>query len=466
MLAFALVAAACGSGDSDTTTGATETTAGGDGGGGGGDIVTVSLTARCKANPPTEDGRCFNLRDAVPAANAALEAAGDNRRIELTIIQDNADWGPYKTEFVLASDAGEAPDIMVSGHEDIGPWSASGIIQDVTALLGNFSEFDDVIDSLWLSTEKDGARWGVPQDAEARPMYYRKDLLLELGWSQAEVDGLADAVASGSFTFEDMIDTAEEAIEAGVVDEGKGWWHRPVDGPDFLYYYYAAGGEITESGSDALIFDKAAALKVYEAVGDAADRGVVARTRLDGDWTNWNTDVANGDVLFWFGGSWQWADWAENFIADLGGETYLFENVGFSAIPGLAAGTGQPITLTHPLVYMVSRDADAELALTLIAKATTKELNTTYAVASGHLGILNSQATYAPYTDARLLSEVLPLLEFTTFLPNSEFFSPWATAYFLGFTAAESGELSPADAVDVAVAQVVNELGDNVKVIG
>lgn len=462
MLAFALVAAACGSSGDDTTT----TTVDGGGGGGGGDIVTVSLTARCKANPPTEDGRCFNLRDAVPAANAALEAAGDNRRIELTIIQDNADWGPYKTEFVLASDAGEAPDIMVSGHEDIGPWSASGIIQDVTALLGNFSEFDDVIDSLWLSTEKDGARWGVPQDAEARPMYYRKDLLLELGWSQAEVDGLADEVASGSFTFEDMIDTAEEAIEAGVVDEGKGWWHRPVDGPDFLYYYYAAGGEITESGSDALIFDKAAALKVYEAVGDAADRGVVARTRLDGDWTNWNTDVANGDVLFWFGGSWQWADWAENFIADLGGETYLFENVGFSAIPGLAAGTGQPITLTHPLVYMVSRDADAELALTLIAKATTKELNTTYAVASGHLGILNSQATYGPYTDARLLSEVLPLLEFTTFLPNSEFFSPWATAYFLGFTAAESGELSPADAVDVAVAQVVNELGDDVKVIG
>ncbi len=457
MLALALVAAACGSSGDDTTT----TIAGG-GGGGGGDIETVSLTARCKANPPTEDGRCNNLRDAVPAANAALEAAGDNRRIELTINQDNADWGPYKTEFVLASDAGVAPDIMVSGHEDIGPWSASGIIQDITGLLGNFSEFDDVIDTLWLSTEKDGKRWAVPQDAEARPMYYRMDLLLELGWSQAEVDGLPAAVASGSFTWEDMIDTAEEAINAGVVDSGKGWWHRPVNGPDFLYYYYAAGGEITESGSDALIFDKAAALKVYEVVGDAADRDVVARTRLDGDWANWNTDVANGAVLFWFGGSWQWADWAENFIADLGGETYLFDNVGFSAIPGLAAGTGQPITLTHPLVYMVSTGADAELALTLIAKATTKELNTAYAVASGHLGILKSQETYAPYTDARLLSEVLPLLEFTTFLPNSEFFSPWSEAYFLGLTAVESGDLSPTGAVDVAVAQLENELGSNV----
>jgi len=47
---------------------------------------------------------------AVGAANAALAAAGDDRRIELEAIQDDADWGDYKTEFELASEAGEAPD--------------------------------------------------------------------------------------------------------------------------------------------------------------------------------------------------------------------------------------------------------------------------------------------------------------------------------------------------------------------
>ncbi len=465
-LVFTLVAAACGDSDSGdaaapaTTAGATAATAEA-----GAGIELVSLTARCKANPPTEDGRCNNLLRAVPAANDALEAAGDNRRIDLTIIQDNADWGDYKNEFVLASDAGEAPDIIVSGHEDIGAWATSGIILDVTDKLGTYSEFDDVIENLWTSTELNGRRWGVPQDAEARPMYVRTDLLAALGWSQAEIDGLSEAVATGAFTWEDMIDTAAEAVDAGVVDAGKGWWHRPVNGPDFLYYYYAAGGAITAEGSDALIYDTAAALKVYEVVDDAVQRDVVVSTRLDGDWTNWNTDVANGSVLFWFGGSWQWADWAANYIADLGGEEYLFDNVGFSAIPGLAAGTGEPITLTHPLVYMVSADtADVDLSLQLIAKATTKELNTEYAVASGHLGILESQATYAPYTDARLLSEVLPLLEFTTFLPNSPFFSPWSEAYFLGISAVESGDLTPAEAVDVVVDQLMNELGDNVTI--
>ncbi len=426
----------------------------------GGELITI--VARCKANPPTEDGRCNNLLRGVVDANAALAAAGDDRRVEVQIIQDNADWGDYTTEFELASDAGQAPDIIVAGHESIGTWATSGIIVDVTDLLGNYEEFDDVIDSLWVSTELNGRRYGVPQDTEARPVYYRKDLLLELGWTQAEVDSLPADLASGAFTWEEMFDTAEAAVKAGVVDKGNGWWHRPKNGGDFLYYYYSAGGDLLDE-SGALIYDTAAALIVYELVGDAVARDILVDTRLDGDWTNWNTGVATGDVLFWFGGSWQWADWAVNFVSDLGGEQYLFDNVGFGPIPALEAGTNEPTSLSHPLVYMVSSATEhPDLALMVISKATTKELNTEYAVTSGHLAILNSQATYEPYTSAVFLSAVQPILEFTTFLPNSPFFSAWSEAYYLGIAAVESGDLTPEEAVKVVVDQLKNELGDNV----
>jgi inositol-phosphate transport system substrate-binding protein len=423
----------------------------------GGELVT--LVARCKASPPTEEGRCNNLLRGAVDANVALEAAGDTRRVQVQTIQDNADWGDYNTEFELASSAGEAPDIIVAGHESIGTWGTSGIIQDVTDLLGNYPEFGDVVDSLWSSTELDGRRYGVPQDAEARPMYYRTDLLLELGWTQAEIDALPADLASGAFTWEDMYDTAEAAVAAGVVEKGNGWWHRPLNGPDFLYYYYSAGGELLDD-SGALIYDQAAALKVYQTVADAVDRDILVETRLDGDWTSWNTGVANGDVLFWFGGSWQWADWAANYVPE-GGEEYLFETTGFGPIPALASGTNEPTSLTHPLVYMVSETADAELALMVISKATTKELNTEYAVTSGHLGILTTQEDYPPYTDSVFLSEVGSILEFTTFLPNSPFYSAWSEAYYLGILAAESGT-SPEDAVAIVVDQLTNELGDDV----
>ena len=201
---------------------------------GEGGIEEITLVARCKASPPYENGRCDNLVAAAGAANQALAEAGDNRRIALKTIQDDADWGDYKTEFELASNAGEAPDIVVSGHEHIGDWATAGYLVDITDDLGNYPEFDDVIDSLWTATELNGSRYGVPQDAEARPMYYSKPLLRELGWSEEDIESLDDRIASGEYTLQDMFDTAAEAVAAGIVEPGDGWWHRPSNGPDPL----------------------------------------------------------------------------------------------------------------------------------------------------------------------------------------------------------------------------------------
>lgn len=427
----------------------------------GGELVT--LTARCRAGD-VELGRCNNLVAAAGAANAALAEAGDNRRVEVQIIQDNKDWGEYKTEFELASQAGEAPDIILSGHEHIGDWAPAGLIIPLDDVLGQHPEFEDVIDSLWDSVTFQGQRWGVPQDAEARPLFYSKLLLSQLGWSAEEIESLPERIASGEFTWEDMLDTAAQAVEQGVVEPGNGWWHRPLNGPDFLYYYYAAGGEITGEG-DALIFDQAAALKVFQILEDATqNRQILSPSLMGMEWNDWHATVAPADkVLFSFGGTWFWPDWAKNYVADQGGEQFLYENIGFAPIPALAGGSNKPVTLTHPLVYMVSAGSEhPDLALLVIAKATTKELNTSYAIESGHLGILESQASYTPYTSAEYLSDVLPLLEFATFLPNSPYWSQWSEAYFLGIQSVEAGDLTAEEAVEVVVDQLQNELGENV----
>ena len=166
-------------------------------------------------------------------------------------------------------------------------------------------------------------------------------------------------------------------------------------------------------------------------------------------------------VLFAFGGSWNWADWASNYVNDRGGEEFLFENLGFAALP--AGGTGIPTTLTHPLVYMISSQVEhPDLAMLVIAKATTRELNTTYSVESSHLGILRSQADYPPYTDNRFLASLSPLLDITTVLPNSPYWSTWSEAFFLGIQAVESGELTAEEALEVVVDRLENEIGENV----
>ncbi len=102
-MALALVAAACGDAEVVTETVIVEVEVPGDTVvvevevPTGGELVTI--VARCKAAPPVEDGRCNNLLKGVVAANAQLEADGDPRRVEVQTIQDNADWGDYRTEF-------------------------------------------------------------------------------------------------------------------------------------------------------------------------------------------------------------------------------------------------------------------------------------------------------------------------------------------------------------------------------
>ncbi len=414
---------------------------------------TISMRIRCKAVPPVEEWRCNNFAQVEAQVEAAL---GIN--LELELIQDNLDWGPYKQEFQLAAEAGQAVDIILSGHEDIGAWAQAGFIIPLDDLIPNYPEFADVVPSLWESMKApDGKIYGIPQDAEARPLYFSKPLLRDLGWSDEEIEALPDKIKAGEFTFADMLDVAQEAVELGVVEEGNGYWHRPRNGPDFLYFYFGMGGQILDEAGN-LVFDKQAALDVYKLFEDARARGIMAGKHLGIEWADWHTAVSSAEnVLFWTGGTWNWGDWAVNYVADRGGEDYLFENIGVALVPALK--TGKPLTLTHPLAYMVSASSKhPAVAMALLAAITTPEANNRHAIESAHLGILNAQLESEDYKNARFLSLTHPMLEYTTFIPNHPSWGAWSEAYWTGIQSVESGEMSAEAALDVVVNRLQNEI--------
>ncbi|MFV1858503.1 MAG: hypothetical protein ACC647_04050 [Anaerolineales bacterium] len=431
----------------------------------GGELVT--LVARCRAKPPTEDWRCNNLLFGVADVNADLEAAGDSRRVVLKTIQDNTDFGDIMQEFALAYEDDQAPDILLTGHEFIGTEATAGRIIPLSDMLGDYPEFDNVIDGLWDSVTFKGQLWGVPQDTEARPIYWDKTLLVQVpGWDEARVEGLADEILAGNFTLDDMLDTAEAAVAAGVVEPGMGFWMRPKNGTDFVTLYYAYGGETIDADTGKLVFDTEAGLKYYEFF----ERGLTgngAHSFLTGDWGgSYHPSVSGSKVVFWAGGSWQWAEWASQWTADKGGQAYQFENWGYGLYPAATRG-GSPNTLSHPLAYLISSQTEnPDLALALIAKATTDEANTRHAINSTHLGILKSQANYEPYTSDVFLADVLYMLDYTTFLPNNPNWGTWSTITYESLAAVQSGDLTAQEAVDLAVEQLQNELGDEIIIRG
>jgi len=173
-------------------------------------------------------------------------------------------------------------------------------------------------------------------------------------------------------------------------------------------------------------------------------------------------------VLFWNGGVWNFADWAKNYVADKGGEEYLYGFIGWALQP--TGVKGQPgVTLSHPLVYMVtSEKASGEQqqadAFKTITAATTPELNNLHALGSAHLAILKTQLDKPDYAANKILQGTAYMLDFTHFLPNNPDFGAYDEVVFRMMSAAENGEMTPEQAVAAAADELQTELGDKVTI--
>ena len=123
-----------------------------------------------------------------------------------------------------------------------------------------------------------------------------------------------------------------------------------------------------------------------------------------------------GKVLFYNAGTWTWKDWQATYKVP---EQDLWDNVGFTLVPAAQKG-GKPVTLSHPLVYMVTANSkNQELAFRVLANATkTPELNSKHSVQSAHLAILKSQANDPTYKQDKFLLATGYMLDYTTFIPN------------------------------------------------
>lgn len=480
LFALTTFLAACGSPATPTNTGASggATTAAGSASGGaaqtsapaaasGGQAAATTTVA-----PPAKGDKSAisawaqaNNVEVFRAQN--IEAAAKTLNMKAEAIADSSGWGDYKKKFLLAADSGQAPDIILSGHEDIAPWAKAGYIVPLDDMIkAKPQAYDDIIPALWESVTWNGKRWGIPQDTEARPLYFNKKKLAELGWSQADIDSLPDRIMKGEWTLDDMIATAKQAIDKKVIKPGYGYYHRPSKGGDFYQYYFAYGGELADKASGKLLFDKKAAQQWFAFQRRVVDEGITAKTMLGMEGKIWAETVTSGDVLFWNAGTWSLADWAKNYAKDKGGEQYLYGFVGWALQP--SGVKGQPgVTLSHPLVYMVSSDKASgekqqQQAFDTITAATTPELNVKHAVGSTHLAILKKELDLPEYKANKLLTGAAYMLDHTRFLPNNPDFGSYDDIVFRSMSAAENGEMTPEQAAGAAADELQTELGDKV----
>lgn len=405
-----------------------------------------------------------NLISAAETLNKELEKEGSKQRVQVEAsFESGGQWNDYKQKFTLASEAKQAPDIVLAGHEDLAPWSTAGYVIDLDPLVQKYqAKFADVIPTLWDSVKLKGKIYAIPQDTEARPMYYRKELLAKMGWAKDRIDGLPEAVKKGEFAMTDLVATAKEAIDKKVVEPGKGWYHRPTRGHDHYMFYFQNGGQMQDKDSGKLVIMKDPLEKHYQLHYDAVKTNKITPENFIGsDFRQWHETVTAGKVLFYNAGTWTWKEWLSVYKIP---EADQWRDVGFTLIPAAQKG-GKPVTLSHPLVYMVTGNSkNPELSLRLLAHATTPELNSRHSVESAHLAILKSQVNDPTYKKDPFLLATGYMSDYTTFIPNHPKYGTYDEVLFRLLSAVEAGQMQPKQAAEVAVDELKAQLKDELLV--
>lgn len=413
----------------------------------------------------SNDGDSYRIEAIEMAADIlSREAAIAGEELNITVEgkRDFDGWESFKQAVALGAEAGTAPNIIVTSHLDIAPWSTAGYIVPVEDYLDlDAWPLNNVFPNLMEIAAYEGAQWGVPQDAESRPMFAWRETLAGIGYDDAAIDALPAKIESGEYTLYNMLDDAKKAVEAGLVEEGYGFYPRVSNGPDYAQFYQSFGGELMDADSGKLVFDRAAMTAMYQFFVDAVEANVVRKNHIGTEWDQWYNEVANGKAAFWHGGTWHFSRYQREGNEDFWG------TIQFGLIPS-GNDAGRANTITHPLVYLISDQAEdraEEIAAQLVAIATEPRLNSLHAIKSNHLAVAKAQTGQDFYNSSRWLTETAEtLLPRANAQPNNVNYGVFSQAMFKGLEAAWTGSQSVADAVAATEAELTATMGDNLLV--
>ncbi len=411
--------------------------------------------------------RADNLLAAAERLNQILEAAGADLRVEVEADFWTESWDSFRRRIILTAEEGDPelmPDILLSSHMDIPVWAQAGWIAPLDEYIERYWEgtYQDFYPHLWDSVSFNGQIYGVPQDIEVRMVFYRKDHLRALGWSEEEIASLPERVAAKDFLLADLQELAKQMQEAGLVDYGL--IHRPTEGPDFFQFVVAYGGEYYDPDSGKLIVDRAALEKTLQFfAANVHEHKITPSGMTTWPWPAVHRAIAEeGSAgINITGGMWNWAEWQR----DLGlSEEQLWDTLTWSLIPA-GSTEGRPNQLGHPVAYMLSElSSKKDLAFLLITLASDVDLNTRHSLEAAKLAIRRSQTAFAPFAESEFLAAAAELLPEQIFMAAHPASGQYATVLHEAISGVEVGALTPQEGVELIVQRMQQVAGADVLV--
>ncbi len=427
-------------------------------------------------------------------------------------------------DFAKAFQSETNPDIMANSYKHVARFAEEGYILDITGYVEKYmdTELADYYRSLLDAVKYKGRYYGLPQDTEARPLYWRTDVA-QCVKEKTGTDILADLYARverGEVTWHTVYQYAKAAKESGCSEWGvlhrKGSAH-----PDLIQFIYAFGGRLYNPETGKLVVDVPAVYKWLYVEWKMARDGLIPKDMMAWDWAKQiHPTVVCGKTLVWIGGTWHWTEWqTKPYCRDpqTGQEWPLTaEEVKklfyYTLFPAGDPG-GKPVTLSQPFVWYIAANAGKDnpnyeelkdvyqmLAFLLVVKANDPDLVAIHSIISAHVPIREEAAklvadkawvdrlakleidlspdvknaikdivekTVNPI-NVEFLAEASKMLEYTRLTPVHPMYPALASIYADAVDKVLRGEMTPEEAIEY-IKQKVNadpKLAEAVEIVG
>jgi inositol-phosphate transport system substrate-binding protein len=373
-----------------------------------------------------------------------------------------------------AASKGEGPDIAYLGNQAINHAYDLGYIEPLDACLDRYPEYDTLQESavLWSPLTRDGKRLGLPIEPTVYAFFFSKDKLRDLGWSKDQIDQLPLRIREGQFTLDDMADVARQAVDKGKVQSGLGYWPSFRPRPTLHQLYKAFGGDAPKNVNEPFHLSRAVLERVYafnhqlfvEGISHPSLAGQEVGTSFVGR-TLYQDTVAHGKVLFWSRELTDWtAEYAANFVDELGGREYVSKTIGYALFPSAVRGQPGSTRWSNTGAYVIlsaraTGRQNQDLACAVLAKVMIPEIYSRFSMSTSTLSVLRSQNDDSLFGADSFPRDSSYFWDYIWRWPQDTNSDQYLLVLEKYLVEVELGRLSPKSAVDTAVREIQEELG-------
>lgn len=377
---------------------------------------------------------------------------------QMTVI--NYDDLSYSEIFTAMAQKKEAPNILFVRHErELRSLANSGYFSPLRHCPEQYqSQFETIEPSLWSLATWNHEVWAMPVALRATPLFFNKVKLKALGWSDEAIAALPSKIEQGQFTLDDMLTTAQQAIEQEVVEPGFGYWHYIV--PEFEWWQtYPSYDKLRLNNNGQVVLHQTDLLQwftFWQRLGQQNLTHVVP-SEPDVAWRDrliWDDGIATGRVLFWATDIQHWVRWARLFTLD-GRDDTLMKFTGIASYPSHSRGVPSRTAMNTAFYALVSPNFTPQNRVSpscaLLAQLISPAVLTQQGQFAYRLGVTKDILTYQTYRDHPVLAQTHPLLNHHATIIWSGDIHPRAWSVqneLLGLLfPLEQGDLSPEEAL-------------------